>query len=192
MDPFERPDEPTAADALITAAQTGAAWAWRQLYDDLAPVVAGYIRAQGVRDVDDVCGDVWLSITRGIATFSGSAAGFRSWVFVIVHRRVLDHRRRDGRRREAPEPDLDLDAMAEPARAAEDDVLRRLAFDRVVGVLERLAPDQRDVLVLRVVADLTVAQVAEVLGKTEGSVKALQRRGFGAVRRMFSEEGVPL
>ena len=49
-----------------------------------------------------------------------------------------------------------------------------------------------DVLLLRLVADLTVDQIALVLGKTAGAVKALQRRGFEAVRRIFEREGVPL
>jgi RNA polymerase sigma-70 factor (ECF subfamily) len=192
MDPHDGQDAPTAADALIAAAQAGAPWAWQRLYADLAPAVAGYARAHGVRDVDDLCGDVWLSITRGIGSFHGSAAGFRSWVFVIVHRRVLDDHRRHRRRPEASEQETGLDAAGAPAPAADDDVLQRLAHERVMSVLDRLVPDQRDVLVLRIVADLTVAEVATVLGKTEGAVKALQRRGFGAVRKIFSDVGVPL
>jgi RNA polymerase sigma-70 factor (ECF subfamily) len=59
-------------------------------------------------------------------------------------------------------------------------------------LLAELTPDQRDVLLLRVVADLTVEQVAEVVGKPAGAVKALQRRGLAALRRLVEAEGVPL
>jgi RNA polymerase sigma-70 factor (ECF subfamily) len=54
-------------------------------------------------------------------------------------------------------------------------------------VLADLAPDQREVLTLRVVGDLTVEQVADVLGKSRGAVKSLQHRGVAALRRRLQE-----
>lgn len=62
----------------------------------------------------------------------------------------------------------------------------------VTGLLARLAPDQRDVLLLRIVADLTIEQIAQLLGKRPGAVKALQRRGLAAVKRALDQQGVPL
>jgi RNA polymerase sigma-70 factor (ECF subfamily) len=62
----------------------------------------------------------------------------------------------------------------------------------VRDLCERLVPDQRDVLVLRLLGRLTVEEVAAALGKTPGAVKALQRRGFGAIGRMIEREGVPV
>jgi RNA polymerase sigma-70 factor (ECF subfamily) len=70
--------------------------------------------------------------------------------------------------------------------------MRSLATERVLATLDRLSAEQRDVLVLRIVGDLTVAQVAAVVGRSEGAVKALQRRGLEAVRRILSTEGVTL
>ena len=61
-----------------------------------------------------------------------------------------------------------------------------------IALCARLAPDQRDVLLLRIVADLTVDDVAAVVGKSRGAVKALQRRGFQALRKILEQEGVPL
>ena len=87
------------------------------------------------------------------------------------------------------------------ADSAEDDALRRLATDRVREVCSRLAPDQRDVVLLRILGELTVEQVAGMLAKSPGAVKQLQRRGFEAIRRISingpaprdsSPEGVPL
>ena len=74
----------------------------------------------------------------------------------------------------------------------EHDAMVRLGAERVAEICERLAPDQRDVLLLRLVGDLTIDQVAEVVGKTSGAVKALQRRGLGAINRMSQREGVTL
>ncbi len=67
-----------------------------------------------------------------------------------------------------------------------------MATERVVEFCGRLVPDQRDVLLLRLVAGMTVDEVAEVLGRSRGAVKALQRRGLGALHKIISGEGVPL
>jgi RNA polymerase sigma-70 factor (ECF subfamily) len=74
----------------------------------------------------------------------------------------------------------------------EEEAARRLATERVRRLCDTLAPDQRDVLLLRMLADLTVDDIAEALGKTPGAVKALQRRGLAALRRQMQREGVPL
>ena len=76
--------------------------------------------------------------------------------------------------------------------SAEDDGLDRLGGEWVREVLQRLAPDQREVLLLRVLGDLTVEQIAAQLGKTPGAVKQLQRRGLASARRLLEAEGVPL
>lgn len=180
-----------AFGALLASARDGDAWAWRQLWDWLAPAVAGYCRAQSVRDVDDLVSETFLGVVNGIARFDGAEAQFRSWVFVIAHRRITDVRRAWGAR-----PDLewsDVGGLGIVDRVdVEDDVLHRLAAERVRTICTRLADDQRDVLLLRLVADLTIEQIAAVLGKTTGAVKALQRRGLSAVRKIIEREGVPL
>ena len=178
-----------AFHALLAAAHSGAPWAWDRIYHWLAPAVAGYLRVQGVDDADDVTSEVFLGVVRGIARFHGDEQQFRSWVFVIAHRRLQDHRRqqyRHPRADELSEPDAPV------VGDAETDALSALATARVYAVCARLAPDQRDVVLLRIVADLTVDDVAAVLGKTRGAVKALQRRGFEALRKILSQEGVSL
>jgi RNA polymerase sigma-70 factor (ECF subfamily) len=137
---------------------------------------------------------VWVGVFRNIGTFSGTEAQFRSWVFVVAHRRVQDERRRLGRR---PEPSpIDGEDQIEPAGAwadpADDEAVSRVAADQLRVTCRRLAPDQRDVVLLRTLADLTVEQTATVLGKSEGAVKALQRRGFSRLRQLLAEGGVPL
>ncbi len=69
--------------------------------------------------------------------------------------------------------------------------LDRLGKEWVRSVLDRLAPDQRDVLLLRVLGDLTVEQVAETLGKSVGAVKQLQRRGVAAAARITGRRAYP-
>ena len=75
--------------------------------------------------------------------------------------------------------------------SAEHDAERRLGDERARQLLDDLVPDQRDVMVLRIVADLTVEQVAEVLGKNVGAVKALQRRALENLRKKVAPTRTP-
>ncbi len=80
--------------------------------------------------------------------------------------------------------------MAGPS--ADEQAFEALASQRVRHVLGRLAVDQQAVLLLRILGDLTVEEVARVLGKRVGAVKALQRRGLAAARKELESEGVAL
>jgi len=181
----------TDFDELLREVKLGRPSAWDRCYRWLAPAVGGYLRLQGARDVDDLTSEVFLAIFRNVETFTGTEANFRSWVFVIAHRRLQDERRRRSRK-PPPDPIADFDEPADPGGDVEQAALRALATERVKQVCGRLAPDQREVLLLRILGDLTVEQVAEVVGKSPGAVKQLQRRGFEAVRRLLEKEGVPL
>jgi RNA polymerase sigma-70 factor (ECF subfamily) len=156
----------------------------------LAPPVAGYLRLQGAEDPDDLTNEVFLNVFTAIGSFSGDEGQFRSWVFTIAHRRLVDARRRGGR-----QPQI---SPGEPAEASdtggdvEDEVLRRLSVERVRNLCGRLAPDQRDVLLLRLVSAMTVEDAAAALGKSPTAVKALQRRALASIRRLFEREGVSL
>jgi RNA polymerase sigma-70 factor (ECF subfamily) len=176
------------ADAVLAAARDGDPVAWRQLYDSIAGRIAGYLRTQGAREPEDLTSEVFLAVIRNFPSFVGGEAQFRSWVFVIAHRRLLDERRRASRRDEVP---LD-DSFVSVAGDVEHDAMALLGAQKVTALCDRLAPDQRDVLLLRLVGDLTIDQVAEVVGKSSGAVKALQRRGLGAIQRLTQREGVTL
>jgi RNA polymerase sigma factor (sigma-70 family) len=177
-------------DTVLTAARAGTAWAYERIYTALAPVVEGYLRVQGASEPEDLTSEVFLAVLRNLGTFDGDEPGFRSWVFTIAHRRLLDERRRT-RRRPPPAP-LTAAPDAPDPDDVEQAVGRALATAQVRALCERLSPDQRDVLLLRLLGRLTVDEVAVALGKTPGSVKALQRRGYLAIARLIEREGVPL
>jgi RNA polymerase sigma factor (sigma-70 family) len=178
-------------DTTLGAARRGAPWAWTAIYQELAASVSGYLRANGAADPDDLTGEVFLRVVQDIGRFEGDAAHFRSWVFVIAHHRLIDDRRRKTRH---PETTLNLAAVRPLAQNGnvEREALENLSNDSVETIIRRCVPDQREVLLLRVLGGLTLAETAEVLGKTLGAVKALQRRGVSAIAREFSREGVPL
>ena len=176
-------------DAAIERAQAGDARGYDTLFRSFGAPVAGYLRARGVSDPDGLANDVFLRAFKTIHTFRGDAQRFRSWLFTIAHNTAIDDARRRRRRvREVP-PERAPDALGGDVEA---DVMARLAHERVQALLSTLSTDQRDVITLRVVADLSVEETAAVLDKSYEAVKALQRRGLAALRRAISsEQAVP-
>src|SRR5215831_18270393 len=85
-------------EALLAAARAGRPEAWERVYRSLAPAVTGYLRMQGALEPDDLASEAFLGVFRSIGSFAGDEAGFRSWVFVIAHRRLVDERRARSRR----------------------------------------------------------------------------------------------
>lgn len=177
---------------VLDAARSGESLALEAIYRELAPQVLGYLRGQGVRDSEDAASEVFVGMVRGLKRFRGDERDFRTWVFSIAHRRVIDERRRLARRREEPVEPLDLAGPLAGSRTgdAEAEGLDRLGTRWALAALRTLSPDQRAVVALRVLADLSVEQVAAVLGKSLGAVKSLQRRGLVALARNLEREGV--
>jgi RNA polymerase sigma-70 factor (ECF subfamily) len=174
-------------DALVAAACAGGGWAFGRIWEQLSPVVHGYVRGLGVRDPDDTTSEVFLAAFRRIDRFDGDGAAFRSWLFTIAHHKVVDGWRRGAAAREVPADALE-DGRA--VASAEDQALARLSGDAVVAMLRTLTPEQRSVVLLRVVGELSLEETAAVVGKPVGAVKALQHRALQRLRRQLSDEGV--
>ncbi len=176
-------------DGVLAAAQEGSEWAWDLLVRDVGPRLIGFFRTRGVADPEGLAGDVFVDLARNIDGFDGDEAGFRSWVFVIAYRRMSDEWRRQRRRPDETPSGLTTEPV-ELAPSAEQVAIEALGGIEATRLLEVLTDDQRDVISLRVVVGLTLAETAQVVGKPVGAVKALQRRGVSALRREIERQGV--
>lgn len=168
---------------VLTAAKAGGEWAWTALYRDLAGPVKGYLAARGAAEAEDLASETFLQVARDILSFEGDESGFRSWVFVIAHRRLIDSWRAASTRPRCtafvePMPDLQ-------GGDTEDEALEHLATSEVLAAFGRLTEDQRAVLALRIIGGLSSEQTAEVLGRRAGAVRALQHRGLLALQQMI-------
>src|SRR3954469_7805866 len=94
MDSFE--------ESVLPAARAGADWAWERIYRELAPSVTGYARAHGAAEPEDLTGEVFLQVVRGLERFAGRGRAFGAWVFRSAHRRGVDARRGRARRPVSP------------------------------------------------------------------------------------------
>lgn len=148
-----------------------------------------YLRSQEPRVAEDLAAEVWLAAARALPDFDGDDREFRSWLYVVARRRVIEHRRRSLRRRTdptAPDSFLESAADVDSADRAADAVDAQRALDLIA---EQLTPDQAEVLILRVVADLSAAEVGEIMQRPESWVRVTQHR---ALRRLNSKVGLQM
>lgn len=173
-------------DACLVVARRGDQQGFTGIYRLLAGRVAGYVRGRGVLEVDDVTNDVFLGAFQNLDTFNGQASEFRSWLFSIAWNKSVDWHRSSPRR---PMP-VDVSSTAAQAqaidRSTDEQLDHVLADERVDVLLAALTPDQRDVLMMRIVADLSLEETAAALRKPTGAVKSLQHRALESLRRKIN------
>ena len=178
-----------AFESVLSGAQAGAGWALTVLYRDLQPRVLRYLSAREPTEAEDLASEVWLDVAEGIGRFRGDEGGFRAWVFTIARRRLLDLRRRSTVRRAKPVP-LELLGGDRGVGDVEEEALASLEADAALALIACLPPDQADVILLRVLGDLSVADVARIVDKGPGAVRALQYRALRSLARIVTREGV--
>ena len=175
-------------EEVLAGARRGEHDAFVTLYRELAPAVLGYLRAQRAVEPEDVASEVFVSLVKGVGGFRGDEPAFRSWVFTIAHRRLVDERRRLARRREDSVAPERLPGVAGPASYdVHELVLGADGSRRVLELLGELTDDQRSVVLLRVLGDLPVRDVARAVGKREGAVKTLQRRALARLGALLAD-----
>ena len=156
--------------------------AFSVVYRTYASQVLGYLTARGVEDPEAAMQEVFLSVLPRLDSVHGGEAGLRTFIFSVAHARMVDdHRRQSHTPANMPfEPELDQREDS----SAEKEALERISPQEVLGLLDALPQDQREVLVLRLVAGLSVEQAADAMGKSEGAVKQLQRRALLKLREI--------
>jgi RNA polymerase sigma-70 factor, ECF subfamily len=177
----------TAAD-LVDARRREPA-AVTRVYAAYAPgLFRFFLAAVGDRPTaEDLTGDVFKSAIEGLPRFRGPVEALGGWLFSIAHHDLSDYRRRQARHLVQP-----LDGLLEEAALAaggavdpEELAIARIEGERVLAALRQLSPDQREVLLLRMAAGLSAPEVAAIVGKTTGAVKALQHRGVASLARVL-------
>jgi RNA polymerase sigma-70 factor (ECF subfamily) len=166
--------------STLAAAQAGAQWAIAELYRAHQPRLLRYLRAQAGQAAEDIASETWLDAARNLTSFEGDEDALRGWLFTIARRRLTDHHRRARVRPSTPTDDTrTLDA---PTPSAETDALGGgLGDEAARRIVSVLPAEQAEIVLLRVVAGLDVAQVAEITGRRPGTVRVLQHR---ALRRL--------
>ena len=172
-------DEPASppdplSDA-VSAARTGDEAAFVTLWRALHPPLLRYLTVRGDEAPEDIASETWMDVVKGLARFDGNAAAFRAWLFTIARHRAVDQGRARTRRPVVAVATLP-DTRLEPS--AEDHAVARDATARALDLVATLPAAQAEMVMLRVVAGLDVADVARLVGKKPGTVRVAVHRAL--------------
>jgi RNA polymerase sigma-70 factor (ECF subfamily) len=170
--------------STLGAARVGDREALAELWRTHQAPLLRYLRARRAPTPDDVASQVWIDVATSIDRFEGDDDDFRRWLFTIAHRRSVDQIRK-AVRASAPRSALSARA-ADHAAGADADHEDHDALDRAIALVATLPDDQAEAVMLRVVNDLPIADVASVMGTSAGNVRVLVHRGLTRLRRKIS------
>lgn len=182
----DQPDD----EPLVDRARRGDERAWEDLYRAVAPRLRRYLaRRVGPDHADDSLSETMARAVRGFDGFEPGPAGFDGWVFGIARRVAADHHRRADRQRREVAAGCKVAAPVagdgDPGEALE------LADDRhaVRTSFTSLAPPERELLRMRLVAGMSADDVGTALGKRPGAVRTAQSRAVARLRRLVDQSG---
>ncbi len=180
--------EPTF-DAVLALAKEGCRSAFEEFFVALNRPLHAFCLARGSTDGEGTVNEVFLKVFKNVRHFNGTEDQFRSWVFTIARNQLID----DGRRAQRRPVESGIGGHDDWVGGnVEAEAIDQLGNEWLHDQLSILTSDQRDVLLLRIVSDLTVEATAEVMGKEPGAIKALQRRALRALHRHMTNGPAPL
>ncbi len=165
---------------LVIRAKAGDESAFTQIYERYAPAIYRYIyfRLGEPELAEDLQAEVFLRMLEGIHRYEDRGWPISAWLYRIARDRTIDTMRRRRIRQH-----VSLEAWGGSCDGPEISVGAQLEFEELSRTLDDLTDEQRQVIQLRFMADLSIQEVAKKMGRTEGSVKALQHRGLQSLQR---------
>lgn len=173
---------------VLAAAAAGDRAAFGELWRATQPMLLRYLRVVCGDAAEDVASDAWVKAIGALGGFRGDENGFRGWLVVIARNHARDLQRRDARRRETmvAEPVEDPRALTpDSADVAEENA----GTARALRLVATLPPEQAELVVLRVVLALDVAEVARITGRSPGAVRVAVHRALKTLAGRLAAEG---
>lgn len=174
------------APDVITRARAGDREAFAELYDEYVDRVYRYLlyRVRDAADAEDLTSEVFTRAFANIRRYRWQGKSFLAWLYTIARNAVTDRMRR-------ARPTVDLEnafGVADQAPTAQEHVEARDRASALRRAMTKLTTDQQEVLLLRFMENYSSQEVARVLGKNEGAVRALQFRALGRLRKLLADE----
>lgn len=173
-------------ESLVRRAQQHDQAALTQIYEENFDRIYRYIVLKiGERtEAEDMTQQVFLSAFKSISSFKWKGAPFSAWLFRIAHNRIVDYLRKKSKQATVPLNESLASGSSNPGTEAE----RNLEIADLVAATQKLTSAQREVISLRFAGGLPIAEVARVMGKSQGAIKALQHSAVAALRRVMVVE----
>jgi RNA polymerase sigma-70 factor (ECF subfamily) len=170
---------------VLSAAQRGDDAAFMRLWRQTQPVLLRFLVVRAADVAEDVAAETWMAALPQLPDFRGSEGAFRGWLVTIARHKLADVRRRAARRPEQLSA-TPLEHALAPDTA--DVVAERQATEDALRLIARLPSDVAEMVALRVVVGLDVAEVAAVVGKKPGAVRVAVHRGLRRLNAMLTEQ----
>lgn len=171
---------------VIERARSGDVAAFGEIYDTHVDSVYRYLlyRVREPSDAEDLTSEVFTRAFANIHRYKWQGKSFLAWLYTIARNAVTDRRRRD-------RPTVELDnayGLAADGPTAHDRAVLGEEVDALRGAVKHLTGEQQEVLVLRFVENMSSREVATILGKNEGAIRALQFRALGRLRKILRDQ----
>jgi RNA polymerase sigma-70 factor, ECF subfamily len=188
-------DAVTQADdaELVRRAQAGDAAGFGQLYERYFEKVYSYLsfKLGNPSEAEDLTGQVFLKALESLGSYKWTGVPFQAWLFRIAHNQLVDALRRRSRRPSAPIEHAAGVADERREASPEETLAVALQRDDVIAAVEQLTELQRQVIALKFAGGLSNMEVARLMGKSEGAVKALQHAALVSLQKKIGREALP-
>jgi RNA polymerase sigma-70 factor (ECF subfamily) len=177
-------------EQVLASAIAGDSTAFTRLWRDHQPILLRYLRVLAGDQADDIAAETWVDVVRRLGSFRGDEAGFRGWLVTIARHKLIDHRRRESRRPERLVADY---TGIEPVTTQDGEriLIDQLSTEAALRLIATLPSDVAEMVALRVIADLEVAEVARIVGRRPGTVRVAVHRGLQRLAGQLLTEAAP-
>ena len=171
-------------ESLVRRAQQRDQEAFTQLYEEHFDRIYRYVALKigDKTEAEDMTQQVFLNALQSISSFKWKGTPFSAWLFRIAHNQVVDYLRKKAKHAAAPLDETRASSDSNPQLMAE----HTLDIEQLLQATKKLTKAQQEVISLRFAGELSIAEVAKVMGKSEGAVKALQHSAIVALRKILS------
>jgi len=171
-------------ESLVRRAQQHDQTALTRIYEENFDKIYRYIVLKiGDRiEAEDMTQQVFLNAFKSISSYKPKGSPFSSWLFRIAHNQIVDYLRRKSKRATVPLEETLAGGGTDPGLEAE----RKLTIEQLALAAKKLTKAQQEVISLRFAGELSVSQVAKVMGKSEGAIKALQHSAILSLRKILA------
>jgi len=168
---------------LVRRASQGDQQAFARLYEAHFNRVYRYVvvRIGDKAEAEDMTQQVFLNALRSISSFNWKGTPVAAWLYRIAHNQVVDYLRKKGKQMVTP---LDESPVSQGG-SLELVVEQKIDSEQILAATHRLSQAQQEVISLRFASELSIAEVASIMGKSQGAVKALQHSAIVALRQIL-------
>ncbi|MDX1600786.1 MAG: sigma-70 family RNA polymerase sigma factor [Anaerolineales bacterium] len=174
-------------EQLVGQAVEGDQDAFGKLYDLYVDRIFRFIAYRVGNDptAEDLTSEVFMKAWDALDDYEPTGAPFGAWLFRIARNTVIDHHRT---KKEQVELEKVAPILEDPQADPQGDVLGELELERLKAAMSQLTEAQQEVLTLKFIEGLSTRETAEVLGKKQGAIRALQMRGLHALADLLGIE----